>query len=635
MHGRLLLVILALVASVPLPLCAQDNPPSPPRDDVRSLPGGDRDRVRPRVRTRDDPKTTPVIANAATAREFIARVEAEFAAISEYVNRAAWARATNITVDTVWLETKASAEQASLAARYAKEAAQFDNVALDAAARRKLDLIKRGGGLPPPSRTGAAAELAALATKLDSAYSTATFTFRGKPLTIDQMYEPMASLRDPAALKTLWEGWRSTLPPMRADYARLVSIANEGARELGYQDVGALWRSWYDMPQEKFAERVDALWAQVEPLYKNLHCYVRGRLNDKYGAAVQPQTGPIRADLLGHMSAVNWSDIYDIVAPASARLPYDLTKLLLERGYDVTRLVKTGENFYTSLGFTPLPESFWQRSMFTRPRDRDVVCHASAWNIDGKDDIRIKACFKIDADDFYTVHHELGHNIYQRAYKEQPLLFQDGANDGFHEAIGDFIALSALTPTYLHQIGLLDAVPGPDADIAALLRSALHNIAFLPFGMLMDKWRWDVFSGKIAPEQYNEAWWRLLRQYQGLMPPGPRPADAFDPGAHYHIPGNVPYVRYFLSQIYQFQFYRAACRQANWSGPLNRCSFYGNKDVGARFNAMLSMGGSKPWPEALAAFTGERDLDASAITDYFAPLDRWLTEQNKGESCGW
>ncbi len=615
MKARVLLAIFALSLLVPA-VCAQE-------------------RVLAQAARKDAKAPRLPAATAAAAREFVARAETELAAGAEYVNRASWARNTNITVDTVWLETKASAELASLAARYAREAARFERVTVDPVTRRKLDLLKRGGGLPPPSRAGAAAELAALATKLDSAYSTGTFVFQDKPLTIDQMYEPMASLRDPDALKTLWEGWRSTLPPMRADYAKLVALGNEGARELGYKDVGALWRSWYDMPEQAFAEKVDRLWAQVEPLYKNLHCYVRGRLNDRYGAAVQPRTGPIRADLLGHMSAVTWGNIYDIVAPKSGGLPYDLTGLLLGAGYDVTKLVKTGENFYTSLGFTPLPDTFWQRSMLTRPRDRDVVCHASAWDIDGKDDIRVKACFRVNAEDFYVVHHELGHNIYQRAYKEQPFLFQEGANDGFHEAVGDFVALSALTPTYLKQIGLLDAVPGPDADIAALLRSALNNVAFLPFGMQMDKWRWAVFSGTTGPDQYNEAWWRLVRQYQGLMPPGARPADAFDPGAHYHIPGNVPYVRYFLSQIYQFQFYRAACRQAGSNEALNRCSIYGNKDVGARFDAMLSMGASKPWPEALAAFTGEHDLDAGAIIDYFAPLDRWLTEQNKGETCGW
>jgi peptidyl-dipeptidase A len=423
--------------------------------------------------------------------------------------------------------------------------------------------------------------------------------------------------------------------PMRPDYARMVTLANEGARSLGYAETGVLWRSWYDQPPEEFARTVERLWTQLAPMYRNLQCYARARLNDKYGDAVQPRRGPIRADLLGDMWAQSWDNVYDLLAPKNAALGYDLTQALVKQSYDAVKLVKTAESFYTSIGFAPLPPTFWTRSLFVRPRDREADCHASAWDLDSKNDLRIKTCLRVNADDFYTAHHELGHNMYQRAYQDQPVLFQDGANDGFHEAIGDFIGLSSVTPGYLREIGLIDQVPGADADIPYLLRMALQKVAFLPFGYIVDRWRWQVFSGETPPERYNEAWWALRTEYQGVAPPGPRPADAFDPGAKSHIASNTPYMRYFLATVYQFQFHRAACRIAGWNGPLNRCSIYGNKQVGERFQAMLRMGTSRPWPEALAAFTGERDLDASAIIDYFAPLDRWLTEQNKGETCGW
>jgi peptidyl-dipeptidase A len=374
----------------------------------------------------------------------------------------------------------------------------------------------------------------------------------------------------------------------------------------------------------------------MRPFYAKLHCYTRMRLNEKYGDAVQPRTGPIRADLLGNMWAQEWGSIYDVVAPkGGAPLGYDLTERLVAGKYDAQRMVKTGENFYVSMGFAPLPQTFWDRSMITRPRDREVICHASAWDIDSKDDVRIKMCTRVNDEDFFTVHHELGHNFYQRAYAGQPYLFRGGANDGFHEAIGDFAGLNALTPTYLQQLGLIETVPGPEADIPLLLRRAMDSIAFLPFGLLVDKWRWQVFSGQTPPEQYNAAWWSLVKEYQGLVPPGPRPADAFDPGAKFHIPNNTPYMRYFLARIYQFQFYRAACRQSGWTGPLNRCSVYGNKEVGAKFEAMLKMGQSRPWPEALEAFTGERQISAQGILEYFRPLDAWLTEQTRGETCGW
>ena len=573
---------------------------------------------------------------AAEAKAFVDAAEAELATEAVYVNRVQWVQNTNINDDTNWLAAKANAEQMDLSVKYAKGAARFDHLDLDPVTRRKLYLLEQGLVLPAPSTPGASRELADIAARLDDDYSTGKVTYKGRVLTLDDIEDVLRTDRDPAETKALWEGWHGVSPKMKADYAREVVLANQGARELGYADTGALWRSWYDMPPDKFAAETDRLWSQVEPLYRNLHCYVRARLSERYGAAIQPRTGLIRQDLTGNMWGQGWGDIYDIAAPKTGGgLGYDLTKNLVARGYDPIKMVRTGEAWYVSLGFEPLPQTFWTRSMITRPRDRQVVCHASAWDVDNQSDVRLKACITVTDDDFYTVHHELGHNMYQRAYKDQPLLFQNGANDGFHEAIGDFAGLNALTPDYLNQIGLIDAVPGPDADIPYLLKMAMDKVAILPFALLVDKWRWAVFSGAVTPDHYNDAWWALVNQYQGQTPPGPRPADAFDAGAKFHVADNTPYARYFLADIYEFQFYRAACRQAGWTGPLNRCSVYGNKAVGARFNAMLQMGQSRPWPEALKVFTGEDDLDASAITDYFAPLNAWLTAQNKGETCGW
>ena len=571
----------------------------------------------------------------AEAKAFVEQAESQLAAMSEYAARSAWVRANFITVDTQWLEAKSSSEQNQLATRLAMEAAKYNGVAADPVTARKLKLLKLYLVSPAPDRPGAADELARLLTGLDSTYSTGKFTHNGKTLTLNDAEEVMRESRDPAELKAVWEGWHSVSPPMKADYARFATLSNEGARGLGYPDTGALWRSNYDMEPDAFAADTDRLWKQVEPFYRNLHCYVRSRLNEAYGDAVQPKTGPIRADLLGNMWAQEWGNIYDVVAPRTGRSSYDLDQLLVSRGYDPVKMVKTGEAFYSSLGFAPLPETFWERSLIVRPRDREVVCHASAWNLDDKQDIRIKMCTRVNAEDFVTVHHELGHNYYQRAYSAQPFLFKGSANDGVHEAIGDFAALSAVTPTYLKQIGLLETVPGAEEDIPFLLKNALDKIAFLPFGLLVDRWRWQVFSGQTTPETYNADWWKLRLQYQGLTPPGERPADAFDPGAKYHIPGNTPYTRYFLARIYQFQFHRAACRQAGWKGPLHRCSVYGDKAVGAKFNAMMEAGQSKPWPETLDAFTGDRGADASAIAEYFRPLDAWLTQQNRGQRCGW
>jgi peptidyl-dipeptidase A len=572
---------------------------------------------------------------AADAKAFVENAEAQLEKANAFSARAAWVRANFITADTQWLEAKASAEGTELATRLAKEAARYDGVAADPVTARKLKLLKLYLVAPAADRPGAADELANLLTKLDSTYSTGKFDFKGKPITLNDAEDVLAKSRDPAELKTVWEGWHNTARVMKSDYQQFAKLSNEGAVSLGYKDTGALWRSNYDMAPDEFAAETDRVWKQVEPFYKNLHCYVRARLNEQYGDAVQPRTGPIRADLLGNMWAQQWGNIYDVVQPKGVTSSYDLDKLLVEKGYDATKMVKTGEAFYSSLGYAPLPDTFWERSLITRPRDREVVCHASAWNLDDKDDIRIKMCTKVNADDFRTVHHELGHNYYQRAYKNQPVLFRGAANDGFHEAIGDFAALSASTPTYLQQIGLLEKVPGEQEDIPFLLKMALDKIAFMPFGLLVDRWRWQVFSGETTPDEYNSDWWKLRLQYQGLTPPADRPADAFDPGAKYHVPGNTPYTRYFLAHIYQFQFHRAACKQAGWKGPLHRCSVYDQKAMGAKFNAMMELGQSQPWPETLKVFTGETRTDASAVADYFKPLNTWLVKQNKGERCGW
>jgi len=587
---------------------------------------------------RSPPKSavsTPSGISRKDGEEFVDQVERELPIENEHGNRVAWIASNFITPDTEWLSAKVTAERAAAGVTRAKTAARFDSTEVDPLTRRKLDLMKRGLTLAPPQEGGAAQELARLQVGLETAYATSKVTHRGKQIFLDDIEDIMRSSRDPDELRSIWEGWHAIAIPMREGYSRLVELANSGAGALGYSDTGALWRSWYDMPAESFSSTTERLWSQLAPMYRQLHCYARARLNETYGAAVQPRTGPIRADLLGDMWAQSWGNVYDLLAPKNGSLGYDLTEALVRHGYDALKETKVAEAFYVSLGFPSLPESFWTRSLFVRPRDREVDCHASATNIDAKEDVRIKTCLRVNADDFYTVHHELGHVYYDRAYQHQSVIFQDGANDGFHEAVGDFIGLSSVTPAYLHKLGLIDNVPGEEADIPFLLRMALEKIAFLPFGYIVDKWRWQVFAGQTAPADYNSAWWELRTKYQGIASPGPRPPDAFDPGAKAHIAGSEPYMRYFLAIMYQFQFHRAACRVMGWQDPLHRCSIAGNREVGRRFQEMLRLGASKPWPEALATFTGERDLDASAIADYFAPLAGWLIKQNRNESCGW
>jgi peptidyl-dipeptidase A len=577
--------------------------------------------------------------SADTPAGFVAKAETDFNKAVVEASQAEWVYETYITPDTEALTAKAGAAMTSLNVANAVAAAKYAGMpGLDYDIKRKLGRMRTMIVLPASTKPGAAEEVATLNARLQGIYGKGHGTLAGKPINGSDIEEAMGTNRNPAELKEMWTSWHDSVgKPMKADYEKLVGLSNEGAKELGYADVGALWRSNYDMSPEEFQALTEKLWAEVKPLYDQLHCYTRIKLNEKYGDGVQAKTGPIRADLVGNMWAQEWGNIYDIVAPPGAGdVGYDITALLKAKGYDPLKMVKTGEGFFSSLGFAPLPETFWQRSIFVKPADREVVCHASAWDIDNVDDLRVKMCIKVNGDDFVTIHHELGHNYYQRAYNKQSPLYLDGANDGFHEAIGDTVALS-ITPEYLVQIGLLDRaqVPSADKDLGLLLRQAMDKVAFLPFGLLIDRWRWQVFSGEVSPADYQKAWSDMRLKYQGIVPPTERGADAFDPGAKYHIPAVVPYTRYFLARILQFQFYEAACKQSGWKGPLHRCSFYGNKKVGEKLNAMLAMGASKPWPDALQAFTGSREISGKPMIRYFAPLTKWLEQQNRGKTCGW
>ena len=581
----------------------------------------------------------PYPATPEGARQFVADVEKDLTDFGVISAHAAWVNATYINEDTDAVNAYFGTIGTEKGVKYAKQAAQYSEVqGLDPDTARKLNILRGALVLAAPSTPGAAAQLNEITTRLQSQYGKGRATHNGKTITGDDAEALMGELRDPKELAEVWKSWHETTGrPMRQDYTQMVGIANEGAKELGYADTGAMWRSQYDMSPEEFSAMYERILAELNPLYVQLHCYTRTKLNQKYGNAIQPATGPIRADLLGNMWAQEWGNIYNVVAPKGAGdIGYNLEDLLKKKGYTPVEMVKAGERFYTSLGFAPLPETFWSRSQIVRPRDRDVICHASAWDVDAKEDLRIKMCTKVNADDFVTIHHELGHNFYQRAYNQQPYLYQNGANDGFHEAIGDFIALS-VTPEYLVQIGLLDRskVPSADKDIGLLLRQAMDKVAFMPFGYVVDKWRYGVFDGSIPAGGYNQAWVDLKQKYQGIVPPVPRSEADFDPGAKFHIPGNTPYARYLLARVLQFQFYKAACEMSGWKGPLHRCSFYGNKEVGTRLNQMLTMGASKPWPDALQAFTGTREISGKPMLEYFAPLQAWLEEQNRGKQCGW
>ncbi len=572
-------------------------------------------------------------------REFLADYDQSLRAISVESNKAAWVQATHITEDTQWLAAKAAERTLSFMSGAAREARGFRPETADPPLARQLKLLQLSSGVPGDAAE--LAELTQLSSRLEAMYGGGRYCRPAPPnaatecFSLEELEVILRESRDPAELLEAWQGWRQVAPAMKAHYVRFAQLQNIGAQELGYADAGVLWRAGYDMEAEAFAAEVERLWSQVKPLYEALHCHVRAELSSQYGADVVAPDQPIPAHLLGNMWAQQWGNLYPRLTPYPGEDDLDVSAALAAQGYDAERMVRQAEGFYQDIGFPALPESFYRNSLLVKPRDREVVCHASAWDLDYAGDVRIKMCIEPDEDNLMTIYHELGHIYYDLAYNPLPLLFQNGAHDGFHEAVGDTMML-AMTPDYLRSVGLVGASSRSErATINQQFKMALDKVAFLPFGLLVDKWRWQVFSGEVGPEAYNAAWWALKREYQGVEAPVARPAEAFDPGAKYHIPGNTPYMRYFLAHILQFQFYEAMCRAAGHEGALHACSFAGSKAAGERMWAMLQYGQSRPWPEALEALTGQRSMDAGSLLRYFAPLKAWLDERNAQRACGW
>jgi peptidyl-dipeptidase A len=571
-----------------------------------------------------------------TAEEFVARVNEELRELRREGRAAGWVRATYITADTAILSSLSRERYAKWHGETVEAAMAYDDQELSPETRRAIDLLKLGTSLPTPKDAARRRELTEIATELTGIYGAGKYCRSDDDCISGTDLElKMQQSRNYDELLELWEGWREIALPMRDKFERYVELANEGAGTLGYDNLGEMWRAGFDMSPAEFQAETGRLWEQVKPLYDELHCHVRAKLGEVYGEDKVPQDGPIPAHLLGNMWAQEWAPLFDLLEPYPGVSDLDVDSTLKTKDYSPQEMVRSAENFYVSLGMPRLPDTFWERSQFSKPQDREVVCHASAWGLDGGNDLRIKMCINQTYDELRVIYHELGHNYYQGAYKNQPPLFQGGAHGGFHEAIGDTVVLS-MTPGYLEEVGLIgSAEQNEQAVINRQMQMALDSIAFLPFGKLIDEWRWAVFSGEVAPEDYNKAWWDMRLQYQGIAPATERTEDHFDPGAKYHVPANVSYTRYFLARILQFQFQRALCQTAGHEGDLHSCSVFGNKEAGAKFQAMLEAGQSAPWQETLEKLTGTQEMDASAIIDYFAPLMAYLKEQNEGRTCGW
>ncbi|MDX1498392.1 MAG: M2 family metallopeptidase [Woeseiaceae bacterium] len=587
----------------------------------------------------DDPAPADAEAPAAPAESadaFVARINAETRDMWLENAAAGWVYATYINQDTALLQQRANERSAAWHTRAVKQSMRYDGTAMSPETERAIRMLRLGNPLPAPDDPARRKELTGLQTEMEGIYGAGEYCRSDTECySGNQLESLMRERRDYDELLEFWVGWREVAKPMRNMYSRYVELANEGAREIGFEDLGALWRSGYDMSEAEFRAETLRLWEQVEPFYEALQCHVRAKLGEHYGTDRVPQDGPIPAHLLGNMWAQSWGYVYELVEPYPGGSDLDVDGALKKKGYSPQEMVRSAESFYVSLGLPRLPDTFWERSLFVEPTDRKVSCHASAWTMDMEEDLRIKMCIVPEFEKLRTIYHELGHNYYQWAYNHQPPLFQDGAHSGFHEAIGDTVLLS-MTPGYLAEVGLVGSAEQSEKDtINNQMKVALDRVAFLPFSKLIDEWRWGVFSGEITPDNYNAAWWALRERYQGVAAPVERTEADFDPGAKYHIPANVSYTRYFLARVMQFQMHRALCDAAGYEGPLHECSVYGSKEAGDRLWAMLEEGASQPWPDTLEKLTGTRQMDATAIIDYFAPLMSWLEDQNEGRSCGW
>ena len=571
---------------------------------------------------------------------FLNNIEEENKNDGPVIYSASWISSNFITYDSQKVIADYGTRYTLKSLERSREASAFDDVSTSAENRRMLNILKSSFVMPPPLNKELASELSSITTSLEAMYGSGEHCYEdGSCYDLEAFESIIDNSRDPEELLKAWQGWHEIGKPMKSMYMRMVDIGNQGSKDLGYQGLSDLWFSKYDMPADEFLNETDRVWEEVKPLYDALHCHVRAKLNEHYGDNVVPESGPLPVHLLGNMWGQSWSNIYDLVyTEESQQNSVDVTKIIEEKGLNEIEMVEYAEDFFLSIGFDPLPDTFWERSLFVKPRDRSVVCHASAWNLDpANNDLRIKMCIEKNEEDFVTIHHELGHIFYYQAYNHLPTLFQGGANDGFHEAFGDLLTLS-ITPDYLTEIDFIteeEASIAKEDPIGLLMKQALDGVVVVPWALMLDKWRSGVFNGEIDETNLNSSWWELREYYQGINTSTERSEDYFDPGAKYHIPGNTPYTRYYLARIMQYQFHEALCNEIEFDGLLHECSIYGSEKAGDKIISTMAMGESLPWQDAFENLTNSRQLSGKSILNYYAPLKDWLDEQNKNRTCGW
>ncbi|XP_012276299.1 angiotensin-converting enzyme [Orussus abietinus] len=596
----------------------------------------------------EDSGDTSLSNDLESAQQLLSKIDKDFSAWTNKATLSEWNYASNLTQENLDTKVNVSSQFAAYNKQMWLEVTAFPWQKLeDFNVKRQFSKFSVLGVSALPQKLFE--EYEKIVSEMQNIYSTAKVCEYGNEQKCTLALEPeltelLKTSRDPELLKYIWVEWRKVSgEKVKPLFPRYIELSNTAAKLNNYTDTAQEWLKEYEA--ENFPEQIESLWQQLKPLYLQLHAYVRRELRKQYGESVVSKDGPIPAHLFGNMWAQSWENIADFTVPYPGKQLPDVTQNMINQGYNATSIFRLAEEFFVSLNLSAMPDTFWERSILEKPTDREIICHASAWDFyDGKD-FRIKQCTSINMKDLLTAHHEMGHIQYYLQYKDQPAIFREGANPGFHEAIGDVISLSASTPGHLKKIGLLeDSTEDREATLNHLYEKGLDKVAFLPFAYTMDLWRWAVFQGKITSDQYNCKWWSLVEQLQGIEPPVDRSEEDFDPGAKYHIIANVEYLRYYVSFIVQFQFHKALCEKAGQynpqdpnAKPLYQCDIYQSKEAGNLFRSMLQLGSSRPWQDAMEKITGQREMDTSGLLEYFKPLMEWLTAENKktNEYIGW
>uniref|UniRef100_A0A8C1ZDQ6 Angiotensin-converting enzyme n=1 Tax=Cyprinus carpio TaxID=7962 RepID=A0A8C1ZDQ6_CYPCA len=571
-----------------------------------------------------------------SAREFLQKFDEEASNLVYQYSLASWAYNTDISQENADKEVRVSFvylfEESS--------AYPIDQISDPLIKIQLQKLQDKGSGALSPDK---ASELRNIMSEMSTIYNTATVCKIDDP-TDCQTLEPglesiMANSRDYDERLHAWEGWRvASGMKMRPLYEKYVDLKNEAAKLNNYEDHGDYWRGDYETIDEpgysysrdQVMEDARRIYQEILPLYKELHAYVRAKLQDVYPGHIASDAC-LPAHLLGDMWGRFWTNLYPLMIPYPEKPDIDVSSEMVAQGWDELRLFKEAEKFFMSVNMSAMFDNFWTNSMFIKPEGRDVVCHPTAWDMGNREDFRIKMCTKVNMDDFLTVHHEMGHNQYQMAYRHQSYLLRDGANEGFHEAVGEIMSLSAATPSHLQSLGLLppDFIQDYETDINFLMKQALTIVATLPFTYMLEEWRWQVFKEIIPKDEWMLRWWQMKRDLVGVGEAVPRDESYCDPPALFHVSGDYSFIRYFTRTIYQFQFQEALCEAAGHTGPLYKCDITNSTKAGNKLRHMLELGRSMSWTRALEDVAGTTKMDSQPLLHYFSTLMEWLKEENQ------